>query len=98
MADHSHAAHRHERTDAPVRTIIPFATTLVTADILSRCLTVSYFMFLESGKDPPPPISITSPPRDLPPGPRLQANAPAELRQLRAREDYYLSQSAWVDK
>jgi hypothetical protein len=36
--------------------------------------------------------------RLLPPEPRLQVNAPADLRALRAREDAQLNSYGWVDR
>jgi hypothetical protein len=47
--------------------------------------------------DPRPGPAAASAPRELPPGPRLQARPEADLLRMRAREELILSSYGWTD-
>lgn len=45
-----------------------------------------------------PEKAATLPPIDVPPAPRLQVDAPADLAAMRAQEDQVLGSYGWVDR
>jgi hypothetical protein len=90
--------HGHERTDAPTRVVMAFALGLIVVAIIIHFLTAGLFKVLNAEKRPGPTISPLSPPRELPPAPRLEVFPQIELGHLQQREDRYLYHYSWVDK
>jgi hypothetical protein len=97
---HLSPRHDHERTDVRVRIVLIFAGSLVVAALLTHLTIAWLFRYLEREHTAEigPPVSIISPPRELPPPPRLQVQPQMDLQQLRAQEDSRLNDYGWVDR
>jgi hypothetical protein len=80
--------------------VLIFAGSLVVAALFTHLLIAWLFRYLERehSAEVGPPVSITSPPRELPPAPRLQVQPQLDMRQLRAEEDSRLNNYSWIDR
>ena len=89
----------HETRDIDVRVVAVFGVALTTAIIVLMAATYGIYHFTSArhaARYPAaPPLAYT---REPIPEPRLQVDAPRELRELRAAEDAALHGYAWVDK
>ncbi len=90
----------HEERDADIRALVLFALSLITTIIVVLFLVKWAFQAF-----PRPEAEITAPysarlggAAEVPPEPRLQVNAPEDLRKMRAQEDEVLNSYGWVDK
>jgi hypothetical protein len=89
---------RHELSDLKPRTILIFGISLSVTVLL--CLLVAnwlfhYFAAVQTQSSPPlSPLAK----QEAPPGPRLQAHAPEDLRKFRAEEEATLSSYGWVNQ
>lgn len=90
---------KHETRDASIRTLIHWGIALALLLISGFAVgygTFRYFTSQENVGQPPPSPFETK--RTLPPEPRLQVNAPQDLRQYMNNEDQTLDNYGWVDK
>ena len=100
---HGHAIRNisgHEERDANVAAVMWFAFALIVILIVVLFLVRSTFHLLAA-----PPVEVALPINpvlglggEIPPEPRLQLNAPLDLKRLRAQEDSVLNGYGWVDK
>jgi hypothetical protein len=89
----------YEKSDLRARPIVWFAGILTLAILLSGLAAYGLyrgFGWLEADRLQTPASPLAS--RTLPPEPRLQVEAPKELRALRAAEDAVLTSYGWVNK
>jgi hypothetical protein len=89
---------RHEPSDLKPRTILIFGIILSVTVLL--CLLIANWMFhyfaaVQTQSSPPLSPLAT---REAPPGPRLQAHAPEDLRKFRAEEEATLNSYGWVNQ
>jgi hypothetical protein len=89
---------RHELSDLQPRTILIFGIALSVTVLL--CLLVANWMFhyfaaVQTQSSPPLSPLAT---QEAPPGPRLQAHAPEDLRTFRAEEEATLNSYGWVNR
>jgi hypothetical protein len=89
----------HETSDLDARVPALFGAALTTAIIVLMAATYWMYDFTvahHAARYPAaPPLAYT---REPTPAPRLQVDAPRELRELRAAEDAALHGYAWIDK
>jgi hypothetical protein len=87
----------HEERDTNIRAILWFALSLALTIIVVMVLMKFLFGVLPS---PGPATSSMSSVQasELPPEPRLQVNAPEDLRKMRAQEDSTLESYGWINK
>jgi hypothetical protein len=89
----------HETGDLDARVVAVSGIALTTAIIVLMAATYWIYRFTisyQTARYPAaPPLAYT---REPTPEPRLQVDAPRELRELRAAEDAALHGYAWVDK
>lgn len=89
----------YERRDLSVRAVGTFLAGMVLTVILVLVLMAWLFdYFSASGarrEAPPSPLSEV---RQIPPEPRLQVNAAADLKAMRAAEDAQLHSYGWMDR
>ncbi len=88
----------HEERDANIRGVVWFAIALIAAVVA-----VLFLMRWTFNALPAPQAELAAPlskeaATELPPEPRLQVNAPEDLRQLRLKEESVLNSYGWVDK
>lgn len=90
----------HEERDTNIRALVIFALSLIAIIIVVLFLVRWAFQVF-----PKPVAEITAPytvqtggAAEVPPEPRLQVNAPEDLRKMRAQEDEVLNSYGWVDK
>jgi hypothetical protein len=89
-----------EERDINARAIVRLGVAL-TAIVTVACFML-WFVFdqlaaREAAKGTPPSSLIQKEGATQPPAPRLQANTPAELKQVREDEDAVLNTYGWVD-
>lgn len=97
MADHEGATRGHEIRDTEPKYVRRFAYAL--AGVIALILLLMGWLFDLLA----PPASRTTPfvptPQTAPPPePRLQVNAPMDLKKMRAREDAILNSYGWIDR
>lgn len=89
----------HETSDLDARVPALFGAALTTAIVVLMAATYWVYDFTaahQAARYPAaPPLAYT---REPTPAPRLQVDAPRELRELRAAEDAALHGYAWIDK
>jgi hypothetical protein len=89
----------HETSDLDARVVAVFGIALTTTIIVLMAATYWIYDFTIShhaARYPAaPPLAYT---REPTPEPRVQVDAPRELRELRAAEDAALHGYAWIDK
>src|ERR1051326_4941543 len=87
----------YERKDLSPRAIALFGVALSIVIVLSAGLVTLFPLYAETrfagAQDPPPPLVVTRETTE----PRLQVNAPSELRTIREAEDRMLNSYGWVD-
>ncbi len=88
----------HEERDTNIRAILWFAAGLVATLVAVLLLTKWMFhAFPEpQGEAGLPSAQIAA--QSVPPEPRLQVNAPEDLKNMREREDRALDSYGWVDR
>jgi len=89
----------YELSDLNPRFIAMFGIGLVVAvavAVIVTSLFMRYRAFQHARQETPVPRLARE--REITPEPRLQVDAPKELRQMRAAEDAALSSYGWVDK
>jgi len=90
----------NEERDINARPIIKLGialTVIVTASCFMLWFVFDQFSARESAKGGRPSSLIQQEGATQPPAPRLQANPPAELKQVREDEDAVLNTYGWVD-
>jgi hypothetical protein len=89
---------RHETSDVSVRGIVIFVVALSISVILGMLFSKRVFYFFVRHQPLGPPASPFENVRTLPPQPRLQVNARADLKRYRAAQDELLNSYGWVDE
>ncbi len=90
---------KHETRDASVRTLIHWGIGLavfLVAGLVVAYVTFRYYTTQENAGPPASPLESNV--RTLPPEPRLQVNAPAELQQYLDRQNRILNSYGWVNR
>ncbi len=90
----------HEERDANIAAVMWFALSLIVTLIMVLFLVKATFHFFSRG---PAEVALPFNPAtgfgaEAPPEPRLQLNAPLDLKRLREQEDAVLNGYGWVDK
>lgn len=99
MTDPEQASqHRHETTDARAKPVIQFLVALGVLLILVMVGMNYLYRHLESDVRGPRRASPTVDTRQIPPGPRLEAEPAAALRRVRERENTLLQTYEWLDQ
>ncbi len=90
----------HEERDTNIRALVWFALSLIAAIIVVLLLVKWLFYAFPKPQAEISATSLSLPGRaeELPPEPRLQVNAPEDLKKLHEQEDSFLSSYGWVDK
>lgn len=89
----------HETSDLDARVAGLFGAVLMTAILALMATTYWIYEFSTSRQAARyPAVSPLAYTREATPEPRLQVNAPRELRELRRAEDAALHGYAWIDK
>ena len=85
--------------DSPVnaRRLFAFAAGVVALVVVGVAGSAVVFHFFVSHQSLGPPASPFANERTLPPSPRLQTNAPADLAHYRAEQEKILQSYGWVD-
>lgn len=90
----------YERRDVNARAIFWIGVAMIIAAVVIH--TVVWWLFdafdrreAQKGR---PPASLVHAPRPAPPDPRLQTDAPADLRELRDAKERELESYGWVDR
>jgi hypothetical protein len=87
-----------EPHDASVREVV-LTGVGVAAGVIIVCVVIwGLFNLLKTEGARMQTFSPTEAPRELPPQPRLQVNAPAELQQMQQQEEEMLKSYGWVNK
>jgi hypothetical protein len=109
--EHRHDEHRHDEghvepsprlvdRDVNLRavglTVLSILGLTIVAAALMWWLLAAFLSGAEAA-DPRPGPAAASAPRELPPGPRLQARPEADLLRMRAREELILSSYGWTE-
>lgn len=96
--DAQHGSPAHETRDANIHTLIYWGIAL--AFLLFSGFAVGYitFRFFTSQENVGQPPTVFQTRRTLPPEPRLQVNAPQDLRQYYENEQKILNSYGWVSK
>ena len=88
----------YERRDLSPQTIALFGIVVAASVVL--CILVAYWFFwyaaneaARTGRHPSPPLT-----QEAPQGPRLQVDAPKDLRAFLAEEDALLRSYGWVNR
>jgi hypothetical protein len=89
----------HESRDADIRRIMWFALSLIT----TICVVLLLMAWTLRALSPPqsavaPPAGSLDPAKLIPTEPRLQVDAPRDLRTMRKHEDAVLNSYDWIDK
>ncbi len=102
MADpdnNSESRHRgYEDSDVSMGRLLAFAAGLVGLVVLGVLGSAVVFRFFVRHQPLGPPASPFENVRTLPPSPRLQLNAPLDLKGYLAEEDKILDSYGWVDR
>ncbi len=89
----------YERRDFNLRMVGTFlAAMIVTVLVVLGLMTWMFGVFSVQDtrmQRPPSPLAVAP---QAPPEPRLQVNAPADLKAMRAQEDAQLNSYGWVDR
>ncbi len=76
-----------------------FALSLVLTIVVALVAIRWLFLALPTpSSEMPPPSSAFSPAPITPPGPRLQVQAPLDLKRVREQEDATLNSYGWIDR
>ncbi|GAB4237378.1 MAG: hypothetical protein Kow00109_11330 [Acidobacteriota bacterium] len=90
--------HGHETTDARAKPVIQFLVALGVILVVVMFGMDYLYRHLESDVRGPRQASPTVDTRQIPPGPRLEAEPAAELRRVREREEALLHRYEWLDR
>jgi hypothetical protein len=96
-ASHEAPVHAHERTDLSIRAIMWFAVALIVSGIVVHLALGGLWSVLLERREPAR-LSPFASPGELPPAPRLQINAPADLQRFRNSERQELEGYGWVNR
>lgn len=89
---------RHEPNAPSIRAVVWFAIGIAATVVIVMAVAAAVRPFLRPEPERPrEPVSLVEVDA-LPPRPRLQRSPPADLRELRAREDTTLASYGWVDR
>jgi hypothetical protein len=88
----------HETSDANIRNLIIFAIGLSLLVIAGLLVSRGVFRYFVGHQGLGPPASPFENVRMLPPEPRLQVNAPKDLKQYQAAQGEILNSYGWVDQ
>lgn len=89
----------HEERDTNTRAILWFASGLIATIVVVLLLMKWAFHALPSPEtESAQLLSARGVPSEPPPEPRLQVNAPEDLKKMREREDAILNSYGWVDR
>jgi hypothetical protein len=100
LPDLSDPAQRHESQDVNIWAIGKVGIGLILTTIISLFLVLGVFRYLEQqdqASQPKPAAGVEVPPSQQPPEPRLLANEPEDLKQVRSSEDQTLATYGWAD-
>jgi hypothetical protein len=88
----------YERRDLSLRAIVVFGIFVAASVLLS--ILVAYWLFWYSADEAARTGPRLSPlaQQEAPQGPRLQVNAPGDLRKFRAQEDALLDSYGWINR
>jgi hypothetical protein len=88
-----------EQRDLSLRAVAAFAASLAVTIVvvLSVSKVIINWMTQRHTAEQALPLPVATP-YQLPPEPRLQVHAPADLREWRAKEEAQLSSYGWVDR
>ncbi|MEX2260810.1 MAG: hypothetical protein WD696_02605 [Bryobacteraceae bacterium] len=105
MAEHTEHTDRpevrHDMTDVNTKAVLKFVVGLVIALIVSAGLMLFLFDWFAARETrlSPQPLPIAAEGRmRVPPEPRLQADPPRDMREMRASEEDLLNSYGWVDR
>lgn len=90
----------YEKRDVNPRAILWVGVAIIISAVVIHFAVWGVFDFFSAreahkGK---PPATLVNAKRQPPPRPRLQTDAPADLQEMRAREDAVLESYGWVDR
>ncbi len=89
----------HEERDTNIRAIMWFAFSLVvTVGAVLLLMRWAFYAFPRPQAEDTTPFASATVAGTIPPEPRLQVNAPEDLKKLRAQEDSVLNTYGWVDR
>jgi hypothetical protein len=104
MSEHPSGGHSpsqgpgHETTDISIRGVVIFLAGLGVVLVISGLGLWWFFDQMESyarrGDQPPSPVAR----EEIPPPPRLQVSARADLKEFREAEEEHLQSYGWVDR
>ena len=89
---------QHEQTDANIRSVLRFGIGLFVLMIVALMAMWLLFSYLAGGPPPAEGAPQTARQEEVPPGPLLQVQPPAELRDIRAQEEKTLDSYGWEDR
>ncbi|HKY31600.1 MAG TPA: hypothetical protein VJV23_03605 [Candidatus Polarisedimenticolia bacterium] len=90
---------RHEERDVSPRILVWSALAYVGLGLASMLIVAwLFFSFFPEGRRGEPLGASRPLPAGLPPSPRLQLYPPADLEELRLREEAVLTSYGWVDR
>ena len=96
--EHPHPPSEHERTDVSIRVLVTYLGGLVVCLAVIILALVGFWKYLSLRHPEQPTISRWSPPRELPPSPRLQTAPDYDLQNYLAQQRQRLHSYGWVDK
>ncbi len=90
----------HEESDTNIRAVLWFAVSLIVTIVVVQIVLVWLLRAFPKpeARIPSPVAAAASAAAQLPPEPRLQVNAPEDLKMLREHEESVLDSYGWVDK
>lgn len=88
---------RYEDSNVSVKQLFAFAMGIVAMVLVGVAVSAVTFRFFVRHTSMGPSASPFEDVRDLPPGLRLQTDAPADLKSYRAGQDKILAGYGWVD-
>jgi hypothetical protein len=95
---HGHGQYAHEKTDTGVRNVAVLAAAFVGLLVFGLIVGYGTFRFMYTPETTTVVPSPLQPGRVLPPGPRLQVNAPEDLHDYLQQQQHTLDSYGWVDQ
>lgn len=96
--EHANRPHKgYEESDVGVQQLFGFAAGVVGLIVFGVLVSIVVFRFFKQHQSLGPPASPFADVRELPPGLRLQTDAPKDLENYHADQDKTLKGYAWVD-